>query len=50
MEIFPDTGKLDEIGHPLTHRGPAGFLEDWEKGAQMLGGILEPARAREARP
>jgi transaldolase len=36
--------------HPLTDRGLAGFLKDWEKAREVLGDILEPAGARKARP
>jgi hypothetical protein len=36
--------------HPLTARGLAGFLKDWEKAREVLGNILEPAGARKARP
>jgi transaldolase len=34
--------------HPLTDRGLAGFLKDWEKAREVLGNILEPAVARKA--
>lgn len=36
--------------HPLTDRGLAGFLKDWETARAMLGNILEPAVARKATP
>lgn len=36
--------------HPLTDRGLAGFLNDWEKAREVLGNILEPAVARKAAP
>jgi len=36
--------------HPLTDRGLAGFLKDWEKAREVLGDILEPAGARKATP
>lgn len=36
--------------HPLTDRGLAGFLKDWEKARAVLGNILEPAVARKATP
>jgi transaldolase len=36
--------------HPLTDRGLAGFLKDWEKAREVLGDILEPTGARKARP
>jgi transaldolase len=32
--------------HPLTDRGLEGFLKDWEKARQVLGEIIEPAKAR----
>ena len=34
--------------HPLTDRGLAGFLKDWEKAREVLGNILEPAATRKA--
>ena len=34
--------------HPLTDRGLAGFLKDWEKAHAVLGDILEPAAAPKA--
>jgi transaldolase len=34
--------------HPLTDRGLAGFLKDWEKAREVLGDILEPAATRKA--
>ena len=37
------------LHHPLTDRGLAGFLKDWEKAREVLGDILEPATARKAR-
>lgn len=36
--------------HPLTDRGLAGFLKDWEKARAVLGEIMEPAGARKATP
>ncbi len=36
------------LHHPLTDRGLAGFLKDWEKAREVLGDILEPATARKA--
>jgi transaldolase len=36
--------------HPLTDRGLAGFLKDWEKAREVLGDILEPAGARKTKP
>ena len=36
------------LHHPLTDRGLAGFLKDWEKAREVLGDILEPAAARKA--
>jgi len=66
VKIFLDTANLDKNGsyidtvpfkvfqqlfqHPLTDRGLAGFLKDWEKAREVLGEILEPAGARKARP
>jgi transaldolase len=32
--------------HPLTDKGLAGFLKDWEKARPVLGNIIEPATAR----
>lgn len=32
--------------HPLTDRGLEAFLKDWEKARQVLGKIIEPAKAR----
>jgi transaldolase len=32
--------------HPLTDRGLAGFLKDWEKAREVLGNVMEPATAR----
>ena len=32
--------------HPLTDKGLAGFLKDWEKARQTLGDIMSPAAAR----
>jgi transaldolase len=34
--------------HPLTDKGLAGFLKDWEKARQTLGDIMSPAAARQA--
>jgi transaldolase len=34
--------------HPLTDRGLAGFLKDWEKGRAVLGDIVEPTATRKA--
>ena len=34
--------------HPLTDRGLAGFLKDWEKAREVLGNIMEPATARKS--
>ena len=36
--------------HPLTDRGLAGFLKDWEKAREVLGDILAPVGARKERP
>jgi hypothetical protein len=33
---------------PLTGKGRAGFLKDWEKARQTLGDIMSPAAARQA--
>jgi transaldolase len=32
--------------HPLTDRGLEAFLKDWEKARQVLGEIIQPAKAR----
>lgn len=32
--------------HPLTDRGLDAFIKDWEKAREVLGEIIEPARAR----
>lgn len=32
--------------HPLTDKGLAGFLKDWEKARQTLGDIMSPVAAR----
>ena len=34
--------------HPLTDKGLAGFLKDWEKAREVLGNIMEPATARKS--
>jgi len=34
------------FAHPLTDRGLEAFLKDWEKARQVLGEIIEPAKAR----
>ena len=34
--------------HPLTDRGLEAFIKDWENAREVLGEIIEPARARNA--
>jgi transaldolase len=35
--------------HPLTDRGLAGFLKDWEKARETLGDVFQPSVARGAK-
>ncbi|MGO9641513.1 MAG: hypothetical protein ACLP1Y_09450 [Candidatus Acidiferrales bacterium] len=63
MKFFLDTAKRGShivtlpykvfeqlFRHPLTDRGPQGFLSDWERARQVLGDVFAPAAARKTGP
>jgi hypothetical protein len=36
------------FNHPLTDKGLASFLKDWNAAKDSIGGIFEPAPAKQA--
>jgi len=45
---YRESGQRSRDEYPLTDKGLAGFLKDWEKARQTLGDIMSPAAARQA--